>query len=222
MAERLKLYKLAVLLSGRGSNFEAILNAIKSGYIKNGEIAVVISNKSDARGLNIARENGLNAVFVDSKGKDREEYDKEVVEVIKRYAVDYVLLAGYMRILSSYFVRSFKDRILNIHPALLPSFKGLNAQKQAIEKGVRFSGATVHFVTENLDDGPIVVQSVVPVYSSDDEDSLSKRILNTEHKIYPLAVKLLTEDRIKIDRGKVFVDWDETEDSYITNPKIGG
>ncbi len=216
------MYKLAVLLSGRGSNFETILNAIKSGYIKNGEIVVVISNKSDARGLSVARENGLNAVFIDSKGKDREEYDREVVEVIKRYAADYVLLAGYMRILSSYFVRSFKDRILNIHPALLPSFKGLNAQRQAIGKGVRFSGATVHFVTENLDDGPIVVQAVVPVYSSDDEESLSKRILITEHKIYPLAVKLLTEDRIKIDKGKVFVDWDEIEDFYIMNPKIGG
>ncbi len=216
------MYRLAVLLSGRGSNFEAILNAIKNGYIKKGEIVVVVSNKSDARGLSVAKKNGLSAVFVDSKGKDREEYDREIVDILKRYATDYVLLAGYMRILSPYFIRNFKNRILNIHPALLPSFKGLNAQKQAIEKGVRFSGATVHFVTENLDDGPIIVQSVVPVYSSDNEDSLSERILRTEHKIYPLAVKLLTENRIKIDKGKVFVDWNEVEDFYITNPKIGG
>lgn len=216
------MYRLAVLLSGRGSNFEAILNAIKNGYIKKGEIVVVVSNKSDARGLSVAKKNGLSAVFVDCKGKDREEYDREVVDILKRYATDYVLLAGYMRILSPYFIRNFKNRILNIHPALLPSFKGLNAQKQAIEKGVRFSGATVHFVTENLDDGPIIVQSVVPVYSSDNEDSLSERILRTEHKIYPLAVKLLTENRIKIDKGKVFVDWNEVEDFYITNPKIGG
>ncbi len=216
------MYRLAVLLSGRGSNFEAILNAIKNGYIKNGEIVVIVSNKSDARGLSIAKENGLNAVFVDSKGKNREEYDREVVNVLKKYAVDYVLLAGYMRILSPYFVRSFKDRILNIHPALLPSFKGLNSQRQAVKKGVKFSGATVHFVTENLDDGPIIVQSIVPVYNTDDEDSLGKRILKTEHKIYPLAVKLLTEDRLKIDKGKVFVDWDEAKDFYVTNPKIGG
>ncbi len=216
------MYRLAVLLSGRGSNFEAILNAIKNGYIKNGKIVVVISNNKEARGLKVAKDNGLDAIFVDPKGKDRETYDREIVEILKKYDVDYVLLAGYMRILSGYFVNSFKNRILNIHPALLPSFKGLHAQRQAIEKGVRFSGATVHFVTENLDDGPIIVQSVVPVYDSDDEDSLSERILKTEHKIYPLAVKLLTEDRLKINNGRVLVDWDEADDFYVTNPKVGG
>ncbi len=216
------MYRLAVLLSGRGSNFEIILNAIKNGYIRNGRIVVVISNNADARGLKVAEDNGLDAIFVDPKGKDRETYDREIVGILKKYGVDYVLLAGYMRILSSYFVNSFKNRILNIHPALLPSFKGLHAQRQAIEKGVRFSGATVHFVTENLDDGPIIVQSVVPVYDSDDEDSLSERILKTEHKIYPLAVKLLTEDRLKINNGRVLVDWDEADDFYVTNPKVGG
>jgi len=216
------LYRLAVLLSGRGSNFESILNAIKSGDIKNGKIVVVVSNNAEARGLNVAKDNGLNAIFVDPKGKDREAYDREVVGILKRYSVDYVLLAGYMRILSPYFVKSFENRILNIHPALLPSFKGLHAQRQALEKGVKFSGATVHFVTENLDDGPIIVQSVVPVYDNDDEDSLSERILKTEHKIYPLAVKLLTEDRLKINNGKVLVDWEKADDFYVTNPKVGG
>ncbi len=216
------MYRLGVLLSGRGSNFEAILKAIKNGYIKNGKIVVVISNNADARGLKVARDNGLDAIFVDPKGKDREDYDREVMGILRRYSVDYILLAGYMRILSPYFVNSFKNRILNIHPALLPSFKGLHAQRQAIKKGVRFSGATVHFVTEDLDDGPIIVQSVVPVYDSDDENSLSERILKTEHKIYPLAVKLLTEDRLKINNGKVFVDWDEEDEFYVTNPKVGG
>ncbi len=216
------MYRLAVLLSGRGSNFEAIQNAIETGFIKNGKIVIVISNKEDARGLKIAKEKGLNTVFIPPKKRKREDYDKEVVGVLKAHTVDYVILAGYMRILSPYFVREFRNRILNIHPALLPSFRGLHAQKQAVDKGVKFSGATVHFVTESLDDGPIIVQSVVPVYQDDTEDSLSERILKTEHKIYPLAVKLLTENRLKIVDGKVFVDWDEIDDFFKINPVFGG
>ena len=216
------MYKLAVLLSGRGSNFEAIQNAIESGFIKNGSIVVVISNMAEARGLTLAKQKGLNAVFLDPQGKSREDYDREVVKILKERGVDFVLLAGYMRILSPYFIKSFKDRILNIHPSLLPSFRGLHAQRQAVESGVKFSGATVHFVTEKLDDGPIIVQSVVPVFSDDSEESLSKRILKTEHKIYPLAVKLLTEDRVRIENGRVKVDWKEPEEFFITNPEVGG
>jgi len=216
------LYRLAVLLSGRGSNFEAIQNAIESGFIKNGRIVVVISNKEKARGLAIAKQRGLDAIFVDPQGKTREDYDREIVKILKEREVDFVLLAGYMRILSPFFVENFKNRILNIHPSLLPSFRGLHAQRQAVECGVRFSGATVHFVTNKLDEGPIIVQSVVPVLSGDSEESLSRRILNTEHKIYPLAVKLLTENRIKIEHGKVEVDWREPEEFFITNPEVGG
>jgi len=216
------LYRLAVLLSGRGSNFEAILSAIKNGFIKKGEIVLVLSDNKDARGLKIAKENSIDALFLDPKEKSREDYDIDVVKILKNHKIDFVLLAGYMRILSQYFVKSFKNRILNIHPALLPSFRGLHAQRQAVEKGVKFSGATVHFVTESLDDGPIIIQSVVPVYNDDNEESLSRRILKTEHKIYPLAVKLLTENRLKIDNGKVVVDWEEPEEFFITNPKVGG
>ncbi len=216
------MYRLAVLLSGRGSNFEAIQNAIESGFIKNGKVVVVISNRADARGLVLAKRRGLNALFLDPEGKSREDYDREIVKLLKANGVDFVLLAGYMRILSPYFVKSFKDRILNIHPSLLPSFRGLHAQRQAVESGVKFSGATVHFVTDRLDDGPIIVQSVVPVFSNDDEDSLSERILKTEHKIYPLAVKLLTEDRIEIKDGRVIIDWKEPEEFFITNPELGG
>ncbi len=216
------MYRLAVLLSGRGSNFEAIQNAIENGFIKNGKVVVVISNRADARGLVLAKRKGLNALFLDPEGKSREDYDREIVKLLKANGVDFVLLAGYMRILSPYFVKSFKDRILNIHPSLLPSFRGLHAQRQAVESGVKFSGATVHFVTDRLDDGPIIVQSVVPVFSNDDEDSLSERILKTEHKIYPLAVKLLTEDRIEIKDGRVIIDWKEPEEFFITNPELGG
>jgi len=210
------------LLSGRGSNFEAIQNAIESGFIKNGRIVVVISNKEKARGLAIAKQRGLDAIFVDPQGKTREDYDREIVKILKEREVDFVLLAGYMRILSPFFVENFKNRILNIHPSLLPSFRGLHAQRQAVESGVRFSGATVHFVTNKLDEGPIIVQSVVPVLRGDSEESLSRRILNTEHKIYPLAVKLLTENRIRIEHGKVEVDWREPEEFFITNPEVGG
>ncbi|WP_022670074.1 phosphoribosylglycinamide formyltransferase [Hippea alviniae] len=218
------MYRLGVLLSGRGSNFKNILNSIKSGFIKNAEIVVVISNKADANGLNIAKENKIDAYFIDPNGKNREDYDKEVVAKLKDYRVDFVILAGYMRILSSYFIRSFENRILNIHPALLPSFKGLHAQMQALKKGVKFAGATVHFVTEELDDGPIIVQSIVPVFDNDDEESLSARILKTEHKIYPLAVKLLCEDKLLVENGRVKIKNAEVPDEnfFITNPLIGG
>lgn len=215
------MYRLGVLISGRGSNFKSIQERIKSEYIKNTEIVVVISNKKDAKGLAIAKENSIDAVFVDPQGLTKEDYDKNIIEILNRYDVDFVILAGYMKILSDYFIDSFKNRILNIHPALLPSFKGLHAQRQAIEAGVRFAGATVHFVTKDLDNGPIVAQSVVPVFNEDDEDTLSDRILKTEHKIYPLAIRLLTDNRLKLENNRVKADNYETMDEnfYITNPK---
>ena len=214
------MYRLGVLISGRGSNFHSILKNIQSGFIKNAEIVVVVSDKSNAKGLEIAKENNIDAIFLDSQGMDRETYDKIIAEKLREYNVDYVVLAGFMRILSSYFINEFKNRIINIHPALLPSFKGLHAQRQAIEKGVRFSGATVHFVTDELDDGPIIMQSVVPVFENDTEEELSERILKTEHKIYPLSIKLITENRIKIVNGKVVSNIKGIDDDfYIINPK---
>jgi len=213
------LYRLGVLISGRGSNFHSILENIKKGFVQNARIVVVLSNKEDAGGLKIAKDNDIDAFFIDPKGLKRDEYDKLLIDKLKEYEVDFVILAGFMRILSTGFIETFKNRILNIHPALLPSFKGLHAQRQALEAGVKFAGASVHFVTDELDSGPIIVQSVVPVLSDDTEDSLSERILKTEHKIYPLAVKLLTEDKIKIKNNRIVIKADEIDDNfYIINP----
>ncbi|WP_303849586.1 phosphoribosylglycinamide formyltransferase [Seleniivibrio woodruffii] len=197
--------KIAVLLSGRGSNFISIKKKIDEGGI-NGEIAVVISNKADAKGLEFAREQGLNTVFVNPKEFDgREAYDRELVRILRENGVELVCLAGFMRIISPYFVSEFRNRILNIHPSLLPSFKGLDAQKQAFEYGVKFAGCTVHFVDEEMDHGSIILQAVVPVMQDDDDHSLSERILKEEHRIYPEAVALFCGDRLKVEGRKVFV-----------------
>ncbi len=213
------MYRLGVLISGRGSNFQSILGNIQKGFIQNAEIVVVLSDKENARGLKIAKDNGIDAFFIDPQGLKRDEYDKLLIDKLKEYKVDFVILAGFMRILSTGFIEAFKNRILNIHPALLPSFKGLHAQRQALEAGVKFAGASVHFVTDELDSGPIVVQSVVPVLSNDTEDSLSERILKTEHKIYPLAVKLITEDKVEIKNNRIVIKADEIDDNfYIINP----
>jgi phosphoribosylglycinamide formyltransferase-1 len=199
------LKKIAVLLSGRGSNFISIKKKIDEGEI-NGEIAVVISNKADAKGLEFAREQGLNAVFVNPKEFDgREAYDRELVRILRENSVELVCLAGFMRIISPYFVSEFRNRILNIHPSLLPSFKGLDAQKQAFEYGVKFAGCTVHFVDEEMDHGCIILQAVVPVLQDDDDHSLSGRILKEEHRIYPEAVALFCADRLKVEGRKVLV-----------------
>ena len=213
------MYRLGVLISGRGSNFQSILGNIQKGFIQNAEIVVVLSDKENARGLKIAKDNGIDAFFIDPQGLKRDEYDRLLIGKLKEYGVDFVILAGFMRILSTGFIEAFKNRILNIHPALLPSFKGLHAQRQALEAGVKFAGASVHFVTNELDSGPIVVQSVVPVLSNDTEDSLSERILKTEHKIYPLAVKLITEDKVEIKNNRIVIKADEIDDNfYIINP----
>lgn len=195
---------LGILLSGRGSNFEAIARNVLSGSIP-ARIAVVISNREDAPGLERARMLGMEARCLPSKGKDREAYDRELVAALEGFKVDIVCLAGFMRVLSPYFIRAFPSRILNIHPALLPAFPGLEAQKQALDYGVKFTGCTVHLVDEGVDTGPIICQAVVPVLDSDTVESLSARVLKEEHRIYSEAVRLVAEDRIRIEGRRVFV-----------------
>ncbi len=194
------------MLSGRGgSNFISIYKSVEAGEI-DGEIAVVISNKADAKGLDFAAEKGLNTVFVNPKDYDgREAYDTELVRILKENGVELVCLAGFMRIISSVFVDAFRNRIINIHPSLLPSFKGLDAQKQALEYGVKFAGCTVHFVDEEMDHGAIILQSVVPVEQTDTEEDLSARILVEEHKLYPEAVRLFCADRLKLEGRRVVI-----------------
>jgi phosphoribosylglycinamide formyltransferase-1 len=195
--------RIGVLLSGRGSNFEALADSIASSRIPNAEIAIVISNREDAPGIDRAKTRGMATRVIPSKGLERETYDRQVVAALNDHKVDLVCLAGYMRLLSPYFVASFPNRILNIHPSLLPSFPGLESQRQALEYGVKFAGCTVHFVDENLDAGPIVLQSVVSVGDDDTEDTLSTRILEEEHRIYSEAVRIVLEGRYKIEGRRV-------------------
>jgi phosphoribosylglycinamide formyltransferase 1 len=190
--------QIGVLLSGRGSNFEALAESVAAGRIPNAEIVIVISNQPDALGLKRAEERGIAARMIPSKGLQREAYDRQVVALLQEFKVDLICLAGYMRLLSAYFIATFPQRILNIHPSLLPSFPGLESQKQALEHGVKFAGCTVHFVDENLDAGPILLQAVVPVLDKDDEHSLSERILKEEHRIYSEAVKIVLEGKYRI------------------------
>jgi phosphoribosylglycinamide formyltransferase-1 len=195
--------RIGVLLSGRGSNFEALADSISAGRIPNAEIAVVVSNREGAPGIDRARARGLATRAIPSKGLEREPYDRLVVAALREADVELVCLAGYMRLLSPFFVAAFPQRILNIHPSLLPAFPGLESQKQALEYGVKFAGCTVHFVDENLDAGPIVLQAVVPVEDSDTEDSLSARILKEEHRIYSEAVKIVLGGKFKIAGRRV-------------------
>jgi phosphoribosylglycinamide formyltransferase-1 len=195
--------RIGVLLSGRGSNFEALAESIASGRIPNAEIAIVISNREGAPGLDRAKSRGIPTCAIPSKGLQRETYDRQVVTVLNEHRADLVCLAGYMRLLSPYFVAAFPNRILNIHPSLLPSFPGLESQRQALEYGVKFAGCTVHFVDENLDAGPIVLQAVVPVKDDDSEDTLSRRILQEEHRIYSEAVRIVLEGYYKIEGRRV-------------------
>jgi phosphoribosylglycinamide formyltransferase 1 len=195
--------RIAVLLSGRGSNFEALADSVSAGRIPGAEIAMVISNQPDAQGLKRAEERGIAARMIPSKGLQREAYDRQVVAALQEHKVDLICLAGYMRLLSPYFVAAFPQRILNIHPSLLPSFPGLESQKQALEHGVKLAGCTVHFVDENLDAGPIILQAVVPVLDGDDEQALSERILKEEHRIYSEAVKIVLDRKYRIEGRRV-------------------
>ncbi len=197
--------RIGVLLSGRGSNFEALADSVDAGRIPNAEIAIVISNREGAPGIDRARARGISAQVIPSKGLQREEYDRLVVAALREKHVDLVCLAGFMRLLSSHFVAAFSGRILNIHPSLLPAFPGLEAQRQALEHGAKFTGCTVHFVDENLDAGPIVVQAVVPVLDHDTPETLSERILREEHRIYSEAVRIVLEGRHHIEGRRVLL-----------------
>ena len=194
--------RLGILLSGRGSNFEAIADSVAAGSL-DAEIAVAISNRPEARGLEVARQRGLNAVCIPSKGLDRNIYDGMLAGELQKHAVDLVCLAGFMRLLSAGFVREFPRRILNIHPSLLPSFAGLDAQYQALEHGAKISGCTVHFVDEYLDAGPIVAQAAVPVLDDDTVETLSARILREEHRVYTEAIRLVLSGLWRIEGRRV-------------------
>ena len=208
---KVQLLKLGILISGRGSNMESILKAIKKKNIPI-EPAVVISNRPDAKGLKIAQKLGVKTDIVQSKGFEgtRWEYDKKIIATLKKHGVTQtnglVCLAGFMRIISPEFVKKFKNRIINIHPALLPAFPGLDSQKQALDYGAKFSGCTVHFVDAGMDTGPIIIQSVVKIKEDDTEETLAKRILKEEHRIYPQAVGLFAENKIKVKGRKTIIN----------------
>jgi phosphoribosylglycinamide formyltransferase 1 len=195
--------RIGVLLSGRGSNFAALAESVAAGRIPNARIAIVISNREGAPGVERARQRDIETRVIPSKGLEREAYDRQVVAALKEEQVDLVCLAGFMRLLSSYFVAAYRNRILNIHPSLLPAFPGLEAQRQALEYGVRWSGCTVHLVDENLDAGPIVLQAIVPVEDEDTPETLAARILKEEHRIYSEAVRIVLEGRFRIEGRRV-------------------
>ncbi|MEW6608143.1 MAG: phosphoribosylglycinamide formyltransferase [bacterium] len=194
--------KIGILASGRGSNLQAIIDAVELGNLS-ADIAIVISDNKDAYALIRAQKYGIKTLFLDPKGFRREDYDRKVVEVLQEENIELVVLAGFMRIITPYFVNAYKNRIMNIHPALLPSFPGLHGQRQAIDYGVKISGATVHFVDEGCDTGPIILQAAVNVENDDTEETLSGRILEQEHKIYPQAIHLYAEGKLKVIGRKV-------------------
>jgi len=196
---------VGVLISGRGSNLQALIDASSAGRL-GGRIAVVISNVEAAAGRDRARRAGIPALFRDHRGRTREDFDAELLALLREHAVDLVCLAGYMRLLSPAFISAFAGRILNVHPSLLPAFPGLEAQRQAWERGVKVSGATVHLVDEGLDSGPIVLQEAVPVLATDSAEALAARILEAEHRIYPRAVRAILEGRCRVDGRRVIVE----------------
>jgi phosphoribosylglycinamide formyltransferase-1 len=197
--------RIGVLLSGRGSNFEALAESVAAGRIPDAEIALVVSNRENAPGIERAHKRGIEARVIPSKGLEREAYDKLVAAALNEKKVELVCLAGYMRLLSPYFIAAFPNRILNIHPSLLPAFPGLEAQRQALEHGAKFSGCTVHFVDENLDAGPIILQAAVPIEDRDTVETLSERILREEHRIYSEAVRIVLEGRYRIENRRVLI-----------------
>jgi phosphoribosylglycinamide formyltransferase-1 len=197
--------RIGVLLSGRGSNFEALADSVAAGRIPNAEIASVISTREGAPGIEKARARGIDARVIPSKGLERDAYDRLVAAALQEKKVDLVCLAGFMRLLSPFFIVAFPNRILNIHPSLLPAFPGLEAQRQALEHGAKFSGCTVHFVDENLDAGPIILQAVVPIEDRDTPETLAERILREEHRIYSEAVRIVLEGRYRIEGRRVII-----------------
>ncbi len=212
--------KVGVLVSGRGSNLQAIIDASEKGDI-HARVVVVISDKEEAYALDRARKHGIEALFMDPKAyPSREDHDRAMGDELEKRGVGLICLAGYMRVLSPYFVGRFQGQIINIHPALLPSFPGLHGQLQAMEYGVKISGCTVHFVDKDVDHGPIIIQAAVPVLEDDDEDTLAARILEYEHKIYPRAVQLFAQGRLRIQGRKVIVEGGVTPLWRVTNPSL--
>jgi phosphoribosylglycinamide formyltransferase-1 len=214
---------LGVLVSGRGSNLQSIIDAVEGGRLA-AEMKIVLSDREDAFGLERARRHGIAAEWVDpSLHAEREDYDRAVVAKLREADVELVVLAGFMRILSPLFVKGFKNRIMNIHPALLPSFPGLHVQQKALDHGARFSGCTVHFVDTGVDTGPIIIQAAVPVLDGDTEESLSGRILQQEHRIFPKAIQLYADGRIRVKGRRVFIDGGEEENGRecLVNPPLG-
>ena len=208
---------IAVLASGRGSNFQSIIDNIKSGYLQ-AKIAVLITDNAEAYAIDRAKNNNIETLLLIPKNfADKDLYYRHIADELNKRGVELVVLAGFMRVVGQPLIERFKNRIMNIHPALLPSFPGLHGQKQALEYGVKVAGCTVHFVDEGMDTGPIIIQSAVPAYEDDTEDTLSERILKEEHKIFPLAIKLFAEGRIKIKGRKVFIE-SPREEEVITNP----
>jgi phosphoribosylglycinamide formyltransferase 1 len=197
--------KIAVLVSGRGSNLQAIIDNIENGNIKDAVVTLVISNKENAYALERAKKHGNEAIFLDPGKYDRAGYDRAILSVLREYNIDLLLLAGYFRLLGNEIIEAYRNRILNIHPSLLPAFKGLHAQRQAFEYGVKVAGCTVHFVNEGLDSGPIILQNCVPVLTGDTEETLTDRILKQEHIIYPEAVRLFVEGKLKIQGRNVVI-----------------
>ena len=213
---------MGILISGNGSNFQAIIDAIEKKRL-DAEVRVVVSNREDAYGLVRAQKHGVPTEIVDHrKFPSREAFDQHLIERFKDRQVELVVLAGFMRLLSADFVHAYSNRIMNIHPALLPAFPGLHVQRKAVEAGVRFSGCTVHFVNEECDQGPIIIQAVVPVFPDDSEESLSARILKEEHRIYPKAIQLYSEGRLHVAGQRVLVDGLEKEEQVMVHPPLKG
>ena len=204
--------KIGILISGRGSNMSALIEAVKTGKIPNSEIAVVISDKPDAAGLQKAREKGVETIVIERRNRTRREHDAETIAELKKRSVELVCLAGYMRLLSAEFIEAFRNKIINIHPSLLPSFPGLDAQRQAFEYGVKFSGCTVHFVDEGLDSGAVIAQKVVPVLDDDTPETLAARILEQEHQLYPKAVARIVSGQYEIKGRRVIFDREFSKD----------
>ncbi len=206
---------IGVLISGSGTNLQSIIDAIEAKEL-DAKIQVVLSNRADAYGLVRAKKHGIPIEVLDHKRfPSREAFDQAVVDILRDHEVELVVLAGFMRLLSPVFVGAYSNRIMNIHPAVLPAFPGLHAQKKAVEHGVRFSGCTVHFVNEECDEGPIIIQAVVPVFAEDTEESLASRILEQEHRIYPRAIQLYSEGRLRIEGRKVFVEGIAREENQV-------
>jgi phosphoribosylglycinamide formyltransferase-1 len=220
--KRTDALRVAVLASGRGSNLQAVIDAIEAGAVQ-AKIVAVISNKKEAPAFERARRHGLSALFVDPKpysGRpdSREAYDRELLDVLQRHNVELVLLAGYMKIVTRVLVEAFANRMMNIHPSLLPSFPGLDVQKKAIEWGCKLAGCTVHFVTEGVDEGPIILQAAVPILDGDTPDTLAARILEQEHKLYPRAVQLFAEGRLQVAGRRVFIEAGKPEGESVISP----